>query len=140
MDLIGSYFGCYSFSDYFISAASTEQEGKPALLHLRLARNITAIRSPLRQPLALSRQRDGHPCPSALFAGVHARSLEPSPLSVIFLIALKVKIQFETRVLTLMFKSTFEPPSEECSKGNPPWMADLGVMSRDANKAVPPAE
>ncbi|EPD1884312.1 hypothetical protein ACR6U3_000591, partial [Yersinia enterocolitica] len=26
-------------------AASTEQEGRPALLHLRLARNITAIRS-----------------------------------------------------------------------------------------------
>ncbi|CQH37880.1 Uncharacterised protein [Yersinia enterocolitica] len=34
-----------------------------------------------------------------------------------------------------MFKSTFEQPSEEWSKGNPPWTADLGVR-----KAVPPAK
>ncbi|EEP89374.1 hypothetical protein ykris0001_45960 [Yersinia kristensenii ATCC 33638] len=40
----------------------------------------------------------------------------------------------------MKFKSTFEQPSEEWSKGNPPWTADLGVMSRDANKAVPPAK
>ncbi|WP_072082431.1 hypothetical protein, partial [Yersinia thracica] len=71
---------------------------------------------------------------------VHARSLGPSSLSVIFLTALKAKSQFKTRVLTLMFKSTFVQPSEECSKGNPPWTADLGVMSRDANKAVPSAK
>ncbi|OVZ81383.1 hypothetical protein CV016_05375 [Yersinia kristensenii] len=27
----------------------------------------------------------------------------------------------------MKFKSTFELPSDECSKGNPPWTADLGV-------------
>ncbi len=119
---------------------STEQEGRPALLHLRLARNITAIRSPLRQPLALSSQRDWHPCPSALFAGVHARSLGPSSLSVIFLIALKVKRENQNHGFDLDVKSTFEPPSEEWSKGNPPWTADLGVTRRDPRKAVPPAK
>ncbi|CQD40909.1 Uncharacterised protein [Yersinia enterocolitica] len=30
--------------------------------------------------LGLTSQRDGHPCPSALFAGVHARLLYPSVL------------------------------------------------------------
>ncbi len=40
-----------------------------------------------------------------------------------------------------MFKSTFEEqPSEEWSKGNPPWTADLGVTRRDPRKAVPPAK
>ncbi|WP_145573337.1 hypothetical protein [Yersinia alsatica] len=33
-------FGWYSFGDHLFSTTSTEQEGKPALLHLRLARNI----------------------------------------------------------------------------------------------------
>ncbi|OVZ74490.1 hypothetical protein CBW55_14140 [Yersinia intermedia] len=31
----------------------------------------------------------------------------------------------------MKFKSTFELPSEECSKGNPPWTADLGITRRD---------
>ncbi|WP_235047466.1 hypothetical protein, partial [Yersinia enterocolitica] len=61
-------------------------------------------------------------------------------LSVIFLIALKVKRENQNHCFDLEIKSTFEQPSEECSQGNPPWTADLGVMSRDANKAVPPAE
>ncbi|WP_158501195.1 hypothetical protein ACIOG3_00135 [Yersinia rochesterensis] len=39
----------------------------------------------------LTSQRDGHPCPSALFAGVHGRSLYPLSLSATFLIALNVK-------------------------------------------------
>ncbi|OVZ96837.1 hypothetical protein CBW53_12800 [Yersinia frederiksenii] len=41
----------------------------------------------------LTSQRDSHPCSSALFAGVHARSLYPPSLSAIFLIALNIKIQ-----------------------------------------------
>ncbi|AJI81567.1 Uncharacterised protein [Yersinia enterocolitica] len=43
-------------------------------------------------------------------------------------------------VFGLDVKSTFEQPNEEWSKGNPPYTADLGVMSRDANKAVPPVK
>ncbi|WP_196333104.1 hypothetical protein ACIOG3_17000 [Yersinia rochesterensis] len=40
--------------------------------------------------------------------------------------------QHQNHGFDLDVKSTFEPPSEEWSKGNPPWTADLGVMSRDA--------
>ncbi|EKN5030257.1 hypothetical protein DVQ18_08625 [Yersinia enterocolitica] len=42
------------------------------------------------------------------------------------------KEKVKTLPLDFDVKSTFEQPSEECSKGNPPWTADLGVMSRDA--------
>ncbi|WP_077295409.1 hypothetical protein [Yersinia proxima] len=79
-------------------------------------------------------------CSSALFAAVHGGSLGPSSLSVIFLIALKVKRENQNHCFDLEIKSTFEPPNEEWSKGNPPWTADLGVMSRDANKAIPSAK
>ncbi|PHZ28831.1 hypothetical protein [Yersinia bercovieri] len=72
------------------------------------------------------------------FRGRPARSLYPPSSSAIFLIALNIKTLFF--VLGVEVKSTFELPSEEWSKGNPPWTADLGVMSRDANKAVPPAK
>ncbi len=51
-------------SALFAAVHGGSQEGKPALLHLRLARNITAIRSPLRQPLALSSQRESLPAPA----------------------------------------------------------------------------
>ncbi|MHA3207414.1 hypothetical protein ACX1HF_21715, partial [Yersinia pseudotuberculosis] len=47
----------------------------------------------------LTSQRDGHPCPSALFAGVHARSLAPLSLSAIFLIALNVKKTIQNPLL-----------------------------------------
>ncbi|HDL6962796.1 TPA: hypothetical protein PXM28_002070 [Yersinia enterocolitica] len=70
-------------------------------------------------------------CSSALFAAVHGGSLGPSSLSAIFLIALNIKSQFKTLFLGFDVKSTFEQPSEEWSKGNPPWTADLGVTRRD---------
>ncbi|WP_186376590.1 hypothetical protein [Yersinia alsatica] len=86
-----------------------------------LARNI-ALRVNLLCLSGLTSQRDGHPCPSALFAGVHASSLYPPSLSAIFLIALNIKVQ-KTWFAGFDVKSTFEQPSEECSQGNPPWMA-----------------
>ncbi|EPM2753783.1 hypothetical protein ACTK8Z_002927, partial [Yersinia enterocolitica] len=66
--------------------------------------------------------------------------LGPSSLSVIFLIALKVKRENQNPCFDLEVKSTFEQPSEECSQGNPPWTADLGVTRRDPRKAVPSAK
>ncbi|WP_222424556.1 hypothetical protein, partial [Yersinia mollaretii] len=41
----------------------------------------------------LTSQRDSHPFSSALFAGVHARSLYPPSSSAISLIALNIKSQ-----------------------------------------------
>ncbi|EKN5931774.1 hypothetical protein DVQ16_05190 [Yersinia enterocolitica] len=79
-------------------------------------------------------------CSSALFAAVHGGSLGPSSLSVIFLIALKVKRENQNPCFDLEVKSTFEQPSEECSQGNPPWRADLAVTRRDPRKAVPSAK
>ncbi|MDR5017526.1 hypothetical protein RF657_03780 [Yersinia rochesterensis] len=74
------------------------------------------------------------------FHGRPARSLGPPSLSVIFLIALNVKRENQNHYFDLDVKSTFEPPSDEWSKGNPPWTADLGVTRRDPRKAAPPAK
>ncbi|CQH04882.1 TPA: hypothetical protein ACV1O4_002596 [Yersinia enterocolitica] len=52
-------------------------------------------------------------CSSALFAAVHGGSLGPSSLSVISLIALKVKRENQNPVFDLDVKSTFELPNEE---------------------------
>ncbi|MFV8769388.1 hypothetical protein ACNSPB_19420 [Yersinia enterocolitica] len=52
-------------------------------------------------------------CSSALFAAVHGGVRGPSSLSVISLIALKVKRENQNPVFDLDVKSTFELPNEE---------------------------
>ncbi|MFL4557599.1 hypothetical protein ACH19I_13545 [Yersinia kristensenii] len=95
---------------------------------LRLARNI-ALRVKL---LRLSGQRKR--C-SKLLRSVVASMLKrafrgrPCRLTLPSILVGNIPdcAQHQNHGFDLDVKSTFEPPSEECSQGNPPWTADLGV-------------
>ncbi|WP_216597181.1 hypothetical protein, partial [Yersinia enterocolitica] len=71
-------------------------EGRPALLHLRLARNITAVAVPSGSLLAVRTGADSLPARQPL-SPRPCGSFGLQSLSVIFLIALKVKKQFKTK-------------------------------------------
>ncbi|EKN5046488.1 hypothetical protein DVQ84_08180 [Yersinia enterocolitica] len=98
-----------------------------------------------------SRGYSSHPCDSPFGAAassvqICSRQICPCPLTLPSLLVGNIPdcVQHQKRKSKPWFdldvKSTFEPPSEEWSKGNQPWTADLGVTRRDPRKAVPPAK